>query len=133
MPEIHSKSVNVGPTLFCAEVGGHKLFAEAPSNFGGTGMAPTPPQALVATRANCVGMVVSIACRAKGLDYAGMIVEVTADLDPTNHKVENFQATVHMPGEITEALRRTVEASHEMCSIGNTLCCANVVEVTLAE
>ena len=119
--------------MFCADVEGLKLFADAPGAYGGNDAAMTPPQALVATLANCAGLVVAITCKNKGIAYEGMSVAVTATMDPASHCLGDFKVKVCMPGELTDELRRTVEAAQEMCVIGNTMCAANTVDVSLAE
>ena len=133
MTQISCTSTNVGPTLFCADVEGLKMFADAPSSYGGNGDTMTPPQAQVATLANCVGIVIAIACKSKGIPYEGMSVEATATLDAENHSLKDFTLNVRMPGDVDDKLRRAVAAAHEMCSIGNTVSAANSVTVTLVE
>ncbi len=133
MPMIQCTSINVGPTLFCADVEGLKLFADAPGAYGGNEAAMTPPQALVATLANCVGLVVAITCKNKGIAYEGMSVAATATMDPASHCLGDFKVEVSIPGEVTDEVRRTVEAAQEMCVIGNTMCAVNTVDVSLVE
>jgi len=131
--QIKCTATNVGPTLFCADVDGLKMFADAPSSYGGNGTTMTPPQAQVATLANCVGIVIAVACKNKGIPYEGMSVEAIATLDAENHCLNDFNVEIRMPGEVTDQMRRAVNAAHEMCSIGNTMCAANSVNVALIE
>ena len=133
MTQIKCTATNVGPALFCADVDGLKMFADAPPSYGGNGTTMTPPQAQVATLANCVGIVIAVACKNKGIDYEGMSVEATATMDTEHHCLSEFNVEIRMPGEVTERMRRAVDAAHEMCAIGNTMCSANTVNVRLAE
>ena len=133
MTQIKCTATNVGPTVFSADVNGFKLLADAPASAGGTGAAMTPPQAQVAVLANCMGLVIAIACGNKGVDYEGMSVEATAMLNSETHCLGEFKVEIHMPGVITDRCRRTVEAAANMCSIGNTICADSSVEVSLVE
>ena len=108
MTQIKCTATKVGPTLFCADVEGLKMFADAPSSYGGNGSTMTPPQAQVATLANCVGIVIGVVCRNKGIPYEGMSVEAVATLDAENHCLKDFNVEIHMPGEITDQMRRAV-------------------------
>ena len=109
------------------------MFADAPAAYGGNEAAMTPPQALVATLANCAGLIVAITCKRKGIDYEGMSVAATATMDPESHCLGDFKVEIDMPGEVTDEVRRTVEAAQEMCVIGNTMCAVNTLDVSLAE
>ncbi len=93
----------------------------------------TPPEAQVATLANCMGLVIAMACANKDVSYEGMSVDATAVLNSETHCLGEFKVQIHMPGVISDRCRRTVEAAAKMCSIGNTICADSSVEVSLVE
>ena len=133
MTQIKCTATNVGPTIFSADVNGFKLLADAPASAGGTGAAMTPPQAQVAVLANCMGLVIALACGNKDVDYEGMSVEATAMLNSETHCLGDFKVKVHIPGAISDRCRRTVDAAAEMCAIENTICTAGSVDISLVE
>ena len=92
-----------------------------------------PLQAQLATLANCVGITIAVACKNKGVNYEGMTVRATAVLDSEKHCLEHFKVDIHMPGEVTERCRRTVEAAEQMCAIGNLVCRSGSIAVSLDE
>jgi len=107
--------------------------SDAPPSAGGTGAAMTPPEAQVAILANCMGLMIALACKNKDVGYQGMSVEATAVLNSKTHCLGDFKVKVHMPGVVSERCRRTVEAAAEMCAIENTICAAGSVDVSLVE
>jgi len=119
--------------VFSADVNGFKLLSDAPPSAGGTGAAMTPPEAQVAILANCMGLMIALACKNKDVDYQGMSVEATAVLNSKTHCLGDFKVKVHMPGVVSERCRRTVEAAAEMCAIENTICTPGSVDVSLVE
>ena len=115
-----STAVNVGPTVFSAEVRGHRLFGDVPEAAGGHDTAMIPPEGILAVLANCMGMEIALACKNKGLPYEGLTVEVEADWDEEAHFLSNFELKITMPEELDERTRRTVEAGAKMCTTRNT-------------
>lgn len=116
-----STAVNVGPTLFAAEVRGHRLFGDVPEALGGHDTAMIPPEGLLAVLANCMGMEIALACRAHDLPYAGMKLTAEAEWDEKEHFLHDFRLTVQMPEKLDDHARRVVEAGAKMCTIRNTL------------
>ena len=116
-----SHSVNVGPTFFAGETMGHKLYADVPPALGGNDMAMIPPMGLLVVLGNCMGMEIALACKNKGIAYAGMTLDVEAEWDEQEHFLSAFKMTIRMPAGMDERTRRTVEAGAKMCTIRNTL------------
>lgn len=123
---------NTRDTVFCAEARGYQLYCDAPSSMGGTDAAMVPPESLLAALGNCLGVVVALTCKNKGIPYEGMTVTVTADAVDGGKRLDNFRVEVKMPQELDERQRRIVEGAKELCKVGHTLAHgAKVEEVIL--
>jgi uncharacterized OsmC-like protein len=126
-----SHSVNVGPTFFAGETAGHKIYGDVPPVFGGNDMAMIPPMGVLVVLGNCMGMEIALACKNKGLPYAGMTLDVEAEWDEKEHFLHDFKMSIHMPEGLDEHLRRSVEAGVKMCTVRNTLLRGAQVEVEI--
>ncbi|MFP4249237.1 MAG: OsmC family protein [Armatimonadota bacterium] len=127
-----ANSKNVGPTIMCAKVRGHSCFTDLPEDMGGTDTAPLPPETLCAALANCIGMVVTITCREEGIPYEGMTVDVEAEPNDAENKLDNFQVTITMPEELTAEQRAVVEQAQTESKVRGTVMAGANVEVTVA-
>ena len=114
-------SKNVAPTVFEAEARGHKTVCDVPPALNGSDTAMLPPETLLAALGNCLGMVIALTCRAKGIPYEGMVVTTTADAVDGGSRLDNFRVEVQMPGELDARARRLVESAKELCKVGHTL------------
>ncbi|MGM0492630.1 MAG: OsmC family protein [Armatimonadota bacterium] len=123
---------NVGPTIMCAKVRGHSCFTDLPEDMGGTDTAPLPPETLCAALANCIGMVVTITCREEGIPYEGLTVDVEAEPNDEQNKLDNFKVTITMPQELTAEQRATVEQAQAESKVRGTVMAGANVEVTVA-
>lgn len=123
---------NVGKTRFCGSSRGHQMYCDVPPERGGEDTAMLPPESLLASLGNCLGMVVALTCLAKEIPYEGMAVTVTADFMDGGARVDNFRAEVKMPETLDERQRKIVESACHLCKVGNTLTHgAKVEEVVL--
>lgn len=132
MANMKANSKNVGPTIMCAKVRGHSCFTDLPEDMGGTDTAPLPPETLCAALANCIGMVVTITCREEGIPYEGMTVDVEAEPNDAENKLDNFQVTITMPEELTAEQRAVVEQAQTESKVRGTVMAGANVEVTVA-
>ncbi|MFO8082247.1 MAG: OsmC family protein [Armatimonadota bacterium] len=123
---------NVGPTIMCAKVRGHSCFTDLPEDMGGTDTAPLPPETLCAALANCIGMVVTITCREEGIPYEGLTVDVEAEPNDEQNKLDNFKVTITMPEELTAEQVATVEQAQAESKVRGTVMAGANVEVTVA-
>jgi len=99
---------------------------------GGTDTAMLPPESLLASLGNCLGMVLALTCLNKEIPYEGMEVKVTADFVEDGKRVDNFRAEVTMPQPLDDRQRKIVESALELCKVGKTLAHgAKVEEVIL--
>lgn len=126
------KCTNVGKTRFCGEARGHQAFCDVVPEMGGEDSAMLPPESLLASLGNCLGMVIALTCMNKGIPYEGMEVNVTAELVEDGKRVDNFRAEVTMPEPLDERQRKIVESALALCKVGHTLAHgAKVEEVIL--
>ncbi len=132
MANMKANAKNVGPTIMCAKVRGHSCFTDLPEDMGGTDTAPLPPETLCAALANCIGMVVTITCREEGIPYEGLTVDVEAEPNDEQNKLDNFKVTITMPQELTAEQRATVEQAQAESKVRGTVMAGANVEVTVA-
>ncbi|MGI5819741.1 MAG: OsmC family protein [Armatimonadota bacterium] len=132
MAKMSATAKNVGPTIMCAKVRGHSCFTDLPEEMGGTDTAALPPETLCAALANCIGMVISITCREEGIPFAGMLVEVEAEVNDEKQKLDNFQVTITMPEELSAQQRATIEQASGESKVRGTVAAGANVEVTVA-
>ena len=123
---------NVGKTRFCGEARGHQTFCDVPPDWGGDDAAMLPPESLLASLGNCLGMVVALTCLNKEIPYEGMEVKVSADFVDDGARVDNIRCEVKMPTDLDARQRKIVEGALHLCKVGNTLSHgASVEEVIL--
>jgi putative redox protein len=123
---------NVGKTRFCGEARGHMSYCDVPEMRGGEDTAMLPPESLLASLGNCLGMVIALTCINKEIPYEGMSVVVTADFVDDGNRMENFRCEVKMPEALDDRQRKIVESAAHLCKVGNTLAAgAKVEEVVL--
>ncbi len=112
---------NVGKTRFCGEARGHTSYCDVVPEMGGEDSAMLPPESLLASLGNCLGMVIALTCMNKGIPYEGMEVKVTAELVDEGKRLDNFRAEVRMPQPLDERQRKIVESAFDLCKVGKTL------------
>jgi len=115
------KCRNVGKTRFCGEARGHQAFCDVVPQMGGEDSAMLPPESLLASLGNCLGMAIALTCMNKDIPYEGMEVNVTADLVEEGKRVDNFRVEVTMPQPLDDRQRRIVDSALELCKVGKTL------------
>lgn len=128
-----SRSINLGKHLMCGEIRGHRLFGDLPVDLGGHDTAMEPSEGLLVALGNCLGMVIAAACEARQVPYQGMILDVEAEVIETEHRLDNFQIHIHMPGPLDDNTRRAVAVGQRLCKVHNTLHHWADIKVELAE
>jgi putative redox protein len=119
---------NVGKTRFCGEARGHTAYCDVPEVRGGEDTAMLPPESLLASLGNCLGMVIALTCLNKQIPYEGMEVVVTADFVEDGARVDNFRCEVKMPEPLDDRQRKIVEGALQLCKVGKTLAHGAAVE-----
>ncbi|NLO74408.1 MAG: OsmC family protein [candidate division WS1 bacterium] len=123
---------NMGKTKFCGAARGHEMYCDITPDRGGTDAAMLPPESLLASLGNCVGMAIALTCENKGIPYEGMEVTVTAEYADEGHRVDNFRCEIKMPEPLDDRQRAIVKGAMHLCKVGNTLAHgAKVEEVVL--
>ncbi len=123
---------NVGKTRFCGEARGHTSYCDVVPEMGGEDSGMLPPESLLASLGNCLGLAVALTCKSKGIPYEGMEVKVTADLVEEGKRLDNFRVEVKMPQPLDDRQRAIVESAKNLCKVGLTLAHgASVEEVVL--
>ncbi len=124
----------VGPTLFAAKVRGHLVLADLPEEMGGTDVAPLPPEILLASLAECFGMVAALHCRDRGIPCRGMSVTVCADKGKDENGAEywtSIKMHVRLPEEVDEQRVRAIMRHASLaCSVRGTIIREQDVTVT---
>ncbi len=128
-----ARAINIGPIAFAGQVRGHHHVYDVPNAEGGDDVAPMPPEALLSALGSCMGMVVALVCQARDISYEGMHVQVEADVNEDENRLENFRMTIHMPEKLSDKQRRAVENAEALCKVRNTLLAATEVQVEIAD
>jgi len=77
-------------------------------------------------------MVVAITCREEGIPFAGMTVDVEAEPNDEQAKLDDFIVTIKMPEKLTDEQRRTVENAQMVSKVRATIAAGSSVTVTVA-
>jgi uncharacterized OsmC-like protein len=116
---------------FCGTARGHQFHCDIPTEMGGEDAAMLPPEGLLASLGNCLGMVIALTCAQKEIPYEGLEVTVTADIVEEGKRLDNFRAEVKMPQELDARQRKIVESAFALCKVGHTLAHGATVEEVL--
>jgi len=127
-----AKAINIGPALFCGDIRGHRVFADVPPELGGHDCAAMPPETVLTALGNCMGMVIALACKAHGIPYEGMSLDVEAEVVEAENRLDDFRLTIHMPEGLDEHGQRVVDAAQRLCKVGNTLAHGVKLDVRIA-
>jgi len=128
-----ARGINIGPTVFCGETRGHRLIGDVPEDLGGHNAGAMPPEWMVPALACCMGTVIALACRERGVPYEGMTLDVECDDIEDEHRLDNFKLTINMPEELDEHMREVVVAAERNCRVANTLMNGAQVEISVAD
>lgn len=132
MAKMTANAMNVGPTIMCAKVRGHSCFTDLPEDMGGTDTAALPPETLCAALANCIGMIVSLTCAEEGIAFEGLTVDVEAEPNDEDAKLDNFRVTITMPEDLTDEQRAIIDEAQKQSKVRGTVMAGSDVEVTIA-
>jgi len=111
-------------------LGGHNLVADEPGSVGGTNLGPTPYDLLSAALATCTSMTLRMYANHKKLNLSSATVRVRhgkvhaedcVDCETTDGKVDEFQRTISLEGDLTEAQRNRMLEIADRCPVHRTL------------
>lgn len=112
------------------QAGSHHLIADEPLSVGGTNQGPSPYGLLSAALASCTTMTLKMYATHKKLDLRSVSVDVThekihaadcADCETSSGKVDVFNRTVSLVGDLTEEQKQRMLEIADRCPVHRTL------------
>jgi uncharacterized OsmC-like protein len=122
-----------GGVRFTADIRGHKVTVDQPQRGGGEDSAPMPLELVPTALGTCVALYVQQFLATRGLDPAGMTVEVNAVGAPNPNRIARFEVDVKIPGGVPEKYREAVKRAAEGCTVHHTLTHGPEIAVTVVE
>ncbi|HTT69086.1 MAG TPA: OsmC family protein [Gemmatimonadales bacterium] len=110
-----------GGVRFTADVRGHKLVVDQPPQGGGQDAGPMPLELVPAALGTCVALFVKQFLVTRGLDAAGLTVQVFTATEANPHRIGRFEVTVAIPKGVPEHYREAVARVAESCTVHHTL------------
>ena len=112
------------------EADSHAFLADEPLSVGGTDMGPTPYDLLSAALATCTSMTLKMYASHKKIDLRSVAVAVRhgkvhaddcADCEGAAGKIDEFQRTLTLDGDLTEEQRQRFLEIADRCPVHKTL------------
>jgi ribosomal protein S12 methylthiotransferase accessory factor len=122
-----------GGVRFTADIRGHGVTVDQPARGGGTDSAPMPVELLPAALGTCVALYVQQFLVTRGLDPAGMTVEVNTVGAANPNRIGRFDVQVKIPGGVPEKYRDAVRRAAEGCTVHHTLTHVPEIAVRVSE
>lgn len=122
-----------GGVRFTADIRGHKVTVDQPQRGGGEDSAPMPLELLPASLGTCVALYVQQFLVTRGLDPAGMTVEVVTVGAANPNRIARFGVEVKIPGGVPEKYREAVRRAAEGCTVHHTLSHGPEIAVSVLE
>ncbi len=121
-----------GPQGFYTDlfVNGHALAADEPESYGGSGLAPSPYDYLLAALGACTGMTVQMYARRKQWPLEAAVVRLRHEkihAEDCEHcaenggKIDRFERELELQGELSVEQRRRLMEIAEKCPVHRTL------------
>jgi uncharacterized OsmC-like protein len=106
---------------YAVQVGAHRLYVDQPVGAGGTDMAPTPTELLIASLAACVAYYGGRFLARHGIERSGLRVVSEYEWATAPARVGRIRLHVTPPAQMPEPLRPALHAVVTHCSVHNTL------------
>lgn len=112
------------------DAAGHRLVADEPEGYGGTNTGPTPYDLLSAALASCTTMTLRMYADRQQLDLESATARVRhtrihakdcADCESDEGKVDEFQRSVTLEGDLSEETRQRLLEIANRCPVHKTL------------
>lgn len=114
-------ATSAGGLAFNIQVRSHEVVADQPERAGGGDAAPTPLEFLGISLAGCVALYARKHCIERGLDDAGLVVEVKPVWREDPGRVGRFDVVLHVPDTIPVEERDALVAAASNCPVHHTL------------
>ena len=114
-------------------VGAHELVFDQPANVpGGEDRGPSPLDVMAVAIAACVHYYAAAFLHGRGLDTAGLVVEVESEKERAPHpRLGRISLTVRLPAGLSDQQRVTIERAIKSCPAYGTLLHPPVVELSI--
>lgn len=122
-----------GGVRFTADIRGHKVTVDQPARGGGEDSAPMPLELVPASLGTCVALFVQQFLVTRGLDPAGMTVEVQSEAAKNPNRIGKLTVDVKIPGGVPEKYREAVKRAAEGCTVHHTLMHSPDIDVNVTE
>ena len=122
-----------GGVRFTADVRGHKITVDQPPQGGGQDAGPMPLELMPAALGTCVALFVKQVLVTRGLDPAGMAVQVFTAPESNPHRIGRFEVSVSIPKGVPAHYRDAVVRAAETCTVHHTLSHQPEIAVELLE
>ena len=129
---------DAGGFLQDVQSGPHHLLADEPAKFGGTNKGLTPYGFVAAGLGACTSMTIRMYARRKGWPLSGVSVDIThakehaADASDPGAKVDHFDRTIHLSGDLSDEQRAKLLEIADKCPVHRTLERTSTVSIHLA-
>ena len=117
--EVHVE--HLGAVQFEIKTRNHSIACDQPENMGGYDEGMTPPELLLASLGSCAAYYAVAYLKKKGITATVTHVSVTADKVMNPARVDNFNISVTIPGDLTDEHRAGIDQAVHHCLIHNTL------------
>jgi uncharacterized OsmC-like protein len=116
---------------YVAQVRSHTVVLDQPLAAGGEDGGPTPLELLGVSLGSCAALYARRFLEARGIDSAGMRVEVEQHGARNPNRVGEFAVRIVVPAVIPEIYRELLERVVRSCPAHNTLAAATPVRISI--
>lgn len=100
-----------------AHVRGFTIHTDQKKESNGDDSAPTPFEMFVVAIGTCTGMVAQDFCRVRGLDTAGLAIDMEYEKDEKNGRYPEITVSIQLPENFPEKYRKPFERAVDQCTV----------------
>ena len=113
-------STRAGSLRQIVQIRNHRLYADEPTEIGGSDSGPRPEEMLAASLASCTAITMEMYASRKGWDVGG--VEVVCDYDPADRgHPTRFQLSLRFPPTLSDEQVERLRVIAAKCPVHRTL------------